>query len=295
MPRGTLCLAPFLWSHNIPPCGIYLPLTDTWVVRWRFSQYSQAQTLPFPGATPRLLGCPDFLRGENPPRPHLCPQAPALPLPFQPNSQTVLRPSRQGGAGCCARPLGLPAPPPAPALAHVPISGQGTEGESPAAKRGPGQLGLGQGSAIPASHHPEPAGPCQVTLPPLPAQPPVAPPPMPGSRESALAQPRRSPLPDVCLLNKRSCSFWCFVFLIHQRLRRDVPLPGRQLGPGACPLGRAGCRRGCLAAFSTLRPHRPTEARCPPARLTHLCFCPGQVMGWTAGRPWQSLSCWTTS
>lgn len=71
--------------------------------------------------------------------------------------------------------LGLPAPPPAPAL--MPISGQGTEGESPAAKPGPGQLGGSQGSATPSWSSglgstwglmlPSPAAPCKVTPPAL--------------------------------------------------------------------------------------------------------------------------------
>ena len=39
---------------------------------------------------------------------------------------------------------------PSPAPARVPISGQGTEGKSPAAKCRPGQLGLRQGSATSA-------------------------------------------------------------------------------------------------------------------------------------------------
>ena len=45
---------------------------------------------------------------------------------------------------------------PSPAPARVPISGQGTEGKSPAAKCRPGQLGLRQGSATSAGHHCEP-------------------------------------------------------------------------------------------------------------------------------------------
>lgn len=67
----------------------------------------------------------------------------------------------------------LPAPPPAHALAYVPISGQ-AGGESPAAEARPGQLGFGQGSATPCQL-PVPSGiwglllsppeaPCKVML-----------------------------------------------------------------------------------------------------------------------------------
>ena len=154
---------------------------------------------------------------------------------------------------------------PSPAPARVPISGQGTEGKSPAAKCRPGQLGLRQGSATSAGHHCEPTSLGKVihtAARPLPAPPPPPPPAKcpacTGSRGLDLGQPRRSPMPDVCLVNQRSYLFPClgvvsFFSLTGGSGEKFLSQEGSQAREPALWFGPGG-KRVVGLTFHTLRP-----------------------------------------
>lgn len=174
---------------------------------------------PRPSAS--LLPCPDCWAIVTSSEGRTSPTQICVPRPWPhlslPDSQMVPQPSRQGGAVGYARPFACQHLP-SPAPARVPVSGQGTEGKSPAAKCRPCQLGLRQGSATLAGHHCEPTGLGKVIH--TAARPLPAPPPPPakhpartGSRGLDLGQPRRSPMPDVRLVNQRSCLFPCLGFV----------------------------------------------------------------------------------
>lgn len=58
----------------------------------------------------------------------------------------------------------------------------------------------------------------------------------------------------------------CFLFLIHWRVRREVPFPGGQPGQGACPVVRARWEEGGrphVPHTQALMPDRSTVATCP--------------------------------
>lgn len=81
-----------------------------------------------------------------------------------------------------------------------------------------------------------------------------------------MAQPRCGTAPDMCLLNKRSCSFWWFVFSVHQRLRRELAFPGKQAQSPGSWVGRRAL--GFIQGAGALAPDRSAVATC----LSHLSF-----------------------
>uniref|UniRef100_A0A452TP56 Mitogen-activated protein kinase kinase 2 n=1 Tax=Ursus maritimus TaxID=29073 RepID=A0A452TP56_URSMA len=179
----------------------------------------------FPGARPTSQGVLTSPRGAPP-----APSVSSGPGPPSTSSQVASRafscgpvPAERSGGPRQATLACQHLPQPRPACPFQ----DGTEGESPAAKPGPSQLGRRQGSATPSRSSvlgsiwglmlPSPAAPCKVTLPSLPLVS-ATPHALPVCLEAAPGQ--------MCDFSEKcSCSFWlllCFVLLIHRRLREKL-------------------------------------------------------------------------
>lgn len=146
---------------------------------------------------------------------------------------------------------------PSPAPAQVPISGQGTEGKSPAAKCRPGQLGLGQGSATAAGHHCEPAGLGKVihtaACPPPPPPPPTNALPAPGAGVWIWDSPDAAPCQMYALSTNVPVCFhvWgLFPFSHSLEGQERSTFPRRAAGPGSLPCGSGRVGGGWSASRS---------------------------------------------